>query len=74
HTAAILEVMGLGETIAASLDDYVAIAVDLGRDAQARATLRTKIAANKHRVFRDRSAIAALEDFLDGAARAQPSA
>ncbi len=73
HTAAILGMMGVGETIARSLDDYVAIATGLGRNPAARAAVRAKVAANKHRVYRDRACITALEDFLDRAARPEAS-
>ena len=69
HTAAILEMMGVAETIARSLDDYVAIAIRLGRDETARAAVRATIAANKQRVYGDRTCIAALEDFLERAVR-----
>jgi predicted O-linked N-acetylglucosamine transferase (SPINDLY family) len=73
HTAAILEMMGVDETIARSVDDYVAIAVRLGRDAAARAAVRARIAANKPRVYGDRACIAALEDFLERAVRREAS-
>jgi predicted O-linked N-acetylglucosamine transferase (SPINDLY family) len=73
HTAAILEMMGVDETIARSVDDYVAIAVRLGRDAAARDAVRARIAANKPRVYGDRACIAALEAFLDRVARPQAS-
>jgi predicted O-linked N-acetylglucosamine transferase (SPINDLY family) len=69
HTTAILEMMGIGDTIARTLDEYVAIAVELGRNAPARAAARARVAADKHRVYRDRACIAALEAFLDRAAR-----
>jgi protein O-GlcNAc transferase len=69
HTSAILQMMGVTETIAASIDDYVATAVRLGRDTQWRTNLRDRIAANKHRVYRDRACITALEDFLETEAR-----
>ena len=69
HTAAILDMMGVTDTIAGSIDDYVATAVRLGRDAQWRSELRSRIAENKHRVYRDRVCISALEDFLDEQAR-----
>ena len=36
----------------------------LGRDAAWRATVKARIAANKHRLYGDRACIAALEDFL----------
>ena len=69
HTSAILEMMGLEETIAQSVDEYVAIAVRLGRSAAERTAVAGRIAASKHRVYRDRDCIVALEDFLDHAVR-----
>jgi protein O-GlcNAc transferase len=65
HTAAILEMMGITETIAASMDDYVATAVRLGRDKEWRQELRRRISQSKHRIYRDRACITALGDFLD---------
>jgi predicted O-linked N-acetylglucosamine transferase (SPINDLY family) len=70
HTAAILTVMGVSETIADSLDGYVATAVRLARDPAWYAEVKARMAAGKHRVYRDDAAIAALQDFLDRAARA----
>lgn len=72
HSAAILERMGVTDTIARSLDEYVTIAARLGRDAGWRGELRQRISAQKHLVFRDRDCIAALEDFLERVARGQP--
>jgi predicted O-linked N-acetylglucosamine transferase (SPINDLY family) len=69
HTAAILQVMGVTDTVAGSLEDYVAMAVRLGRDSEQRGELRRRIAANKHRAYRDRACIAALEGFLEQQAR-----
>jgi predicted O-linked N-acetylglucosamine transferase (SPINDLY family) len=69
HAAAILERMGMRETTARTVDDYVSIAVSLGRDAARRAELSTRIANNKQLVYRDRDCIAALEAFLDKAVR-----
>jgi predicted O-linked N-acetylglucosamine transferase (SPINDLY family) len=69
HTAAILEMMGIGETTARTIDDYVSIAGLLGRDAAKRAELSAEIANKKHRVYRDRDCITALEAFLEGAVR-----
>ena len=71
HTTAILEMMGVTETITDTIEDYVAAAVRLSRDVGWRTTIKNKIAANKHRVYRDRSCIAALEDFLDRVGRAK---
>jgi protein O-GlcNAc transferase len=67
HTAAILRRIGCGETIAASLDDYVAIAARLGLDARWRTHVSRVVAEGKHRAFRDTAYIRALEIFLMGA-------
>ena len=64
HTAAILRRIGCEDTIATSLDDYVAIAVRLARDPVWRAGLRQAVATGKRRAFDDTAYIAALEDFL----------
>jgi predicted O-linked N-acetylglucosamine transferase (SPINDLY family) len=74
HTSAILEMMGLDEMIANTVDDYVAIAVRLGRNPADRAAASARIAAGKHRVYEDRTCVAALETFLDRAARSSASA
>jgi protein O-GlcNAc transferase len=65
HTTGILRRMGLTETIAQSIEEYVALAVGLGRDPAARQALRDKVAANKTLVFRDRDYIEALERFIE---------
>jgi protein O-GlcNAc transferase len=64
HTAAILRMMDACETIAQTVDEYVSLAVRLGHDAEFRTAVGAKIAANKNRIYRDRSCIAALEAFL----------
>jgi predicted O-linked N-acetylglucosamine transferase (SPINDLY family) len=69
HTAAILEMMGVTETITETIDDYVSTAVRLARDRPWRLAVKSRIAANKHRVYRDRTCITALEDFLDRVGR-----
>ena len=74
HTAAILTMMGVPDTIADSLDGYVAIAVRLARDPARYADIKARMAANKHRVYRDDACMAALQDFLDRAARAPDGA
>jgi predicted O-linked N-acetylglucosamine transferase (SPINDLY family) len=71
HSAAILQMMGLGDRVAASLDDYVAHAVRLATDREARADFSRRIADNKHKLYGDCAPIEALEDFLDRAARAR---
>ena len=69
HSAAILEMMGVTDTIADTLDDYVAIAARLARDRQARSAARQRIAENKDKLYRDRAVISALEDYIERAAR-----
>jgi tetratricopeptide (TPR) repeat protein len=73
HSMAILKMMGLTDTIASTVDDYVAIATRLGLDAEWRNTLRAATKRNKHRAYRDGSCIAALQDFLDRVARGESS-
>ena len=72
HTAAILEVMGITETTARSVDEFIAMAVRLGRDPNRRQELSATIARQKHAVYRDRACIAALEAFLDRVVRGSP--
>ena len=69
HSMAILRMMGVTETIAETIDDYVSIAVRLARDVPWRTAVKAKISANKHRVYRDRTCVSALEEFLDSVAR-----
>jgi protein O-GlcNAc transferase len=69
HTAAILEMMDLRETTARTIDEYVSIASVLGRDRARRTELSERIASNKHRIYRDRHCITALETFLERAVR-----
>lgn len=69
HSAAILEMMGVTDTIADTLDDYVAISAKLARDLQARNAARQRIAENKDKLYRDRAVISALEDYIERAAR-----
>lgn len=64
HAAAILRMMGIEETIAASVDDYVAIAARLANDRQWRDDMSNRIARNKHKVYCDLATIAALEQFI----------
>ena len=69
HTAAILAAMAIRETVAGSVDEYVALAARLAREPERRAALAATIRDAKHRLFRDRETIAALEDFLERAVR-----
>ena len=74
HGMAILKMMGITETICDTIDDYVATAVRLGRDAEWRTQLRRRIADCKPRLYRDRSVITALEDFSNAQPAARPRA
>ena len=69
HSAATLQMMDMSETIACTVDEYVAIAVWLAGAPQERQQLKERVSANKHRLYRDRSCITALEDFLETSAR-----
>ena len=69
HSAAILRMMGVTDTIARAIDDYVAIAVRLANEPAERQALRERMKENAHKVYRDRACIAALEDFLERAVR-----
>ena len=69
HATAILTMMDVRDTITADIDGYVATAVRIARDAEWRSALRSKVAGNKHRLYRDSTCIAALEDFLAAQAR-----
>jgi protein O-GlcNAc transferase len=69
HTAAILEMMEVRGMTARTIDEYVSLAVSLGRDNTRRAGLSAEIASRKHRVYRDRQCIVALEVFLEKAVR-----
>lgn len=71
HTQAMLELMGIPDTIAGSPDEYVAIAVRLARDPDWRAVIRARIAAAKSRLYRNESAVNALMMFLEQKVRSQ---
>jgi protein O-GlcNAc transferase len=64
HSAAILEMMGMTETIANNIDEYIDIAVRLGENSDYRKSISDKIGKNKHRIYEDITAIKGLEDFL----------
>ena len=65
HSSAILTMMGLKETIATTIDEYIELAIKLGKDSDWRRYISEKIKNNKHLVYRDRTCITALEDFLE---------
>ncbi len=65
HSAAILTMMNIQETIASSIDEYVEIAVRLGADSVWRKQISDKIARSKGCVYQDKTCITALEAFLE---------
>lgn len=69
HSAAMLQVMGVRDTVAASADEYVAIAARLATDSEWRAAITAAMAENSPRIYDDLAPIRALEDFLIKACR-----
>ena len=64
HSFAILTMLGVSETVAASAEDYVEIAVRLGQDAAWRAQVQDRMRENAQRIYDDETPIRALESFL----------
>jgi protein O-GlcNAc transferase len=64
-SSAVLTMMGVKETIASTLDEYVALAVKLGKDPEWRLEVTGRIAARRHHVYHDKTCIKALEDFFE---------
>ncbi|MBW4565267.1 MAG: tetratricopeptide repeat protein [Mojavia pulchra JT2-VF2] len=64
HSMAILKMMGIEETIASNKEEYVQIAVVLGKDARYRQYISQQVAENKHKLYGDLKPIRALEDFI----------
>lgn len=62
---AILTMMDSTDTIAKTVDDYIALAVKLGKDLALRQEISKKIAQKKHLVYRDETCVRGLEDFLE---------
>ncbi|MGE5163497.1 MAG: hypothetical protein ACM3IH_05665 [Sphingobacteriales bacterium] len=67
HSAAILRMLDVTETIATTIEDYVAIATRLGKDTQFRQTISSRMAENRHKIYRDRAPVTA--DLLERAVR-----
>jgi predicted O-linked N-acetylglucosamine transferase (SPINDLY family) len=69
HCAAILRMLDVPETIATTIDGYVAVATRLGRDSQFRQAISARMAENRDKVYRDRAPVTALEDFIERSVR-----
>jgi predicted O-linked N-acetylglucosamine transferase (SPINDLY family) len=59
----VLQTLGVLDTVASSLEDYVEIAVKLGTDRDWRRQIVEKISSHHHNLYDDRVAIKALEQF-----------
>jgi predicted O-linked N-acetylglucosamine transferase (SPINDLY family) len=68
HSAAILNLLGLPDLIAATIEDYVALAVELGRDSERRRVLSARIVRDRHRLYHDRACLDGLARYLEDAA------
>jgi protein O-GlcNAc transferase len=68
-SAGMLRMMGMAETVAGTIDDYVSLAIRIAQDPEWRADLKMRVIRDRERLYRDRTCIAALEEFLERAAR-----
>jgi predicted O-linked N-acetylglucosamine transferase (SPINDLY family) len=73
HTAAMLWMMGQDDMIAGTVDEYVELAVKLGRDAALRAKVSVRVKAAGPRLLRDKAPVRALENFIAEAVAEYPS-
>ena len=64
---AILTQLGMPETIADNLDDYVEIAARLGMDAGLRNDIKVRMKQNEARLFSDTRCVRTLEAFFESA-------
>ncbi len=72
HCYGILKMMEMTETIVYSLDEYIKLAVKLGKDKDYRKKLSEEIKEKKHLLYKDEKCIRALENFLEQALFIQP--
>ncbi len=64
HSMAILKMMGIEETTASSKEEYVQIAIRMGRDIEYRQYISELVNQNKHKLYSDLKPVRALEKFL----------
>ena len=64
YSAGLMETMGIANTVAGSEDEYVAIAVRLGREPAWRRRCAARIVERRASLFDDRAPVRALEDFI----------
>jgi predicted O-linked N-acetylglucosamine transferase (SPINDLY family) len=68
HSLAILSMIGHRETVAQSVEEYVSLAVRLGREPAWREELRRQVLADRSKAYADLTCMRALEEFLLSAA------
>ncbi len=70
-----LRMIGVEDTVAKDVDDYIVIAIRLGREPAFRTQVRARIAANRAKLYGDEACVRGLEDFLvQAVAAANPAA
>jgi protein O-GlcNAc transferase len=62
--SSMLEMIGLTELIADSLDQYIELACNIGLDQRLRSSIVEKIKANKYKLFDDKQSAVHLDNFL----------
>lgn len=72
HTTGILRRLGLDDGITETVEDYIALAVRMGREQGLRGKFRKRMAAHRDRLFEDPEPLAALADFLEREAMPKP--
>lgn len=73
HSYGILRQLGVTETIAQTLEDYIRIAIQLGQDPNYRQQIRQRIQAGHKALYQDLSCVEALYAFFQKAVEAYPS-
>jgi protein O-GlcNAc transferase len=64
HTMAILTMMGIPQTIAYTIEEYIEIAVRLAKDRSWRSEIKEAVSRTKHRLYYDRACVLKLEEVL----------
>jgi protein O-GlcNAc transferase len=65
HSYAILNYLGITETIAKSVEDYINIAINLGTNSDFRQYIIQKISEFKFKIYEDKTCVEALENFYE---------
>jgi len=72
YTLGFYRKLGVYDLIAASQEDYVRLAVRVGKDADFRCDIRKRIAVASHLLFEDRQTVTEFERFAEEAMPRQP--